>query len=120
MISAEQAIAKVSGEMRLMAAETVPLRAALGRVLAAAPAARTTHPPADVSAMDGYAVRMEDVETVPVTLDQIGESAAGGGFAGVLNNGQAVRIFTGAPLPEGCDAIVIQEVTEKNGNAGDD
>ena len=117
MISAEQAISKVSGEMRLMAAETVPLRAALGRVLAAAPAAGTTHPPADVSAMDGYAVRMEDVETVPVTLEQIGESAAGSGFAGTLNSGQAVRIFTGAPLPKGCDAIVIQEVTEKNATA---
>ncbi len=117
MISAEQAITKVTGGMRLMPAETVPLRSALGRVLADAPAARTTHPPADVSAMDGYAVRMEDVKTVPVTLDQIGESAAGSGFEGVLGGGQAVRIFTGAPLPEGADAIVIQEVTEKDGTA---
>jgi molybdopterin molybdotransferase len=117
MISAEQAIAKVTGEMRLLDAETVPLRSALGRVLAAAPAARTTHPPADVSAMDGYAVRMKDVGAVPVTLDQIGVAAAGSGFAGVLNSGQAVRIFTGAPLPEGADAIVIQEVTEKDATA---
>lgn len=117
MISAEQAIAKVTGEMRLMNAETVPLRSALGRVLAEAPAALTTHPPADVSAMDGYAVRMKDVGTVPVTLDQIGESAAGRGFAGILGGNQAVRIFTGAPLPEGADAIVIQEVTDKDGNA---
>ncbi len=117
MISAEQAISKVTGEMRLMATETVPLRAALGRVLAAAPAAGTTHPPTDVSAMDGYAVKMEDVKAVPVTLEQIGESVAGGGFAGVLGGGQAVRIFTGAPLPKGADAIVIQEVTEKNATA---
>jgi molybdopterin molybdotransferase len=70
----------------------------------------------DISAMDGYAVKSADVETCPARLTVIGESAAGGGFDGELNPGQAVRIFTGAPVPLGADAIVIQENTTRDGD----
>jgi molybdopterin molybdotransferase len=74
-----------------------------------------TQPPANMSAMDGFAVRAADTETVPCKLTVIGESAAGNGFEGIVAAGEAVRIFTGAPLPRGADAIVIQENTEYDG-----
>jgi molybdopterin molybdotransferase len=89
--------------------ESAPLRCAAGRTLARDLAARRTQPPRAVSAMDGYAVRAADVATPPATLDLVGESAAGRGFDGVVGPGQAVRIFTGAPLPEGADTVLIQE-----------
>ncbi len=73
--------------------------------------AKLTQPPFDASAMDGYAVRAADVAAVPVSLKVMGASAAGHGFAGKAVPGEAVRIFTGAPLPEGADSIVIQEDT---------
>ena len=95
--------------------ETVPLTDALGRVLAAAPVARHEHPPFPSSAMDGYAVRAADVATLPAQLLVIGQSAAGHPFAGTLGAGEAVRIFTGAPVPDGADAIVIQENTRAEG-----
>ncbi|MFQ6018959.1 MAG: gephyrin-like molybdotransferase Glp, partial [Kiloniellaceae bacterium] len=72
-------------------------------------------PPADVSAMDGYAVRAADVAEVPARLRVVGQAPAGGAHAGVLGPGEAVRIFTGGPLPQGADAIVIQEDTETAG-----
>ncbi len=100
-----------------MGTERVGLAGALGRVLAEDVASRLTHPPAAVSAMDGYAVRAADVASVPVTLKQIGSAAAGGGFDGTVGEGQTVRIFTGAPVPDGADAIVIQEDTDVDANA---
>src|SRR3546814_6314326 len=69
-----------------------------------------------VSAMDGYAVRSADAGTVPVTLRQIGTVPAGSIFAGCVGAGEAVRIFTGGPLPEGADAVVIQEDTQADGD----
>ncbi len=92
-----------------------PQRSVRHRAAAAAarwprPAARRcTQPPFDASAMDGYAVRAADVAQLPATLAVIGEAAAGHPFSGSVGNGQAVRIFTGAPVPAGADAIVIQE-----------
>ena len=65
--------------------------------------------------MDGYAVRAADVATLPATLRVIGEAAAGHAFAAAVGPGEAVRIFTGAPMPEGADAIVIQENTRRDG-----
>ncbi len=112
MISVAEALAKVTGGVKLVSAQQVALPDALGRVLASDIAARLTHPPAAVSAMDGYAVRAADVADVPATLKQIGESAAGSGFEGSVGPGETVRIFTGAPLPDGADTIIIQEVTE--------
>lgn len=94
-------------------AEQISLADGLGRVLAADVASRRDQPPMAVSAMDGYAVRAADVATLPVTLKVIGYAPAGHAFDGILGPGEAVRIFTGAPVPEGADAIVIQENTEQ-------
>ena len=92
------------------------LLAAAGCVLAAPLAAKLTQPPFDASAMDGYAVKAADVATLPATLQVIGEAAAGHGFAASVAQGQAVRIFTGAPIPAGADAIIIQENTQAHGH----
>jgi len=98
--------------------EAVPLAEAADRVLAEPIYALRTQPPFDASAMDGYAARSVDVKNVPVTLKVVGEAPAGRRFAGKVEPGQAVRIFTGAPLPDGADTIVIQENTRKlDGNA---
>ena len=119
MIAVEEALARILAAMPRLPAETVGLREALGRVLAEPVIARLTQPPSAVSAMDGYAVRAEDVANAapgtPVTLRQIGEAPAGGAYAGTLGAGETVRIFTGGPLPRGADAIVIQENTERDG-----
>jgi molybdopterin molybdotransferase len=88
---------------------------ATGRVLATAPAARLTQPPSDLSAMDGYAVRAEDVPAAPSTLKLVGHAPAGGSYDHALKPGETVRIFTGGPLPMGADAIVIQEDTKAEG-----
>jgi molybdopterin molybdotransferase len=92
--------------------EDVPLRMAAGRVLAKAVIARRTQPDFDASAMDGYAVRAEDVHPgKPLRL--IGASAAGKAFEGRVGPGESVRIFTGAPVPAGADAVLIQENTTR-------
>jgi molybdopterin molybdotransferase len=98
--------------------ETVPLAEAAERVLAEPLKALRTQPPFDASAMDGYAVRAADVADVPVQLEIIGAAPAGRRFAGKIGPGQAVRIFTGAPVPEGADTIVIQENTSSVGENG--
>lgn len=117
MISVEVARERVLAGVRPVGNEQVSISQAVGRILAEDVAARVSHPPVTVSAMDGYAVRASDVQTIPVTLSLIGESAAGRAFAGRVETGQAVRIFTGAPLPDGADAVVIQENTQKGGDA---
>ncbi len=91
--------------------ETLPLARCAGRVLAADVAALRTQPPFANSAMDGYAARADDLQPGK-ELRVIGESAAGRGFSGAVAPGETVRIFTGAPLPEGTDAILIQEHAE--------
>ncbi len=115
MISVEEARQRITGSFEALPPEQVGLSEALGRVLAEDVAARMTQPPVAVSAMDGYAVRAADVKSVPATLDRIGEAPAGEAFAGEVGPGQAVRIFTGGPVPPGADAIVIQEDTETDG-----
>ena len=109
MISVAEAQSRILAALRPMPAEQVGLGAALGRVLAEDVAARRTQPPLAVSAMDGYAVRAEDVRTLPALLSVIGYAPAGRAFEGGVGPGEAVRIFTGAPVPDGADAIVIQE-----------
>jgi molybdopterin molybdotransferase len=89
--------------------EAVGLERATGRTLAVDLAAKRTQPPRAVSAMDGYAVRARDLAELPVKLKQIGESTAGHGFSGSIGPKEIVRIFTGAPVPDGCDTILIQE-----------
>ena len=98
-----------------LAVERVPLADCRSRTLAEDVAALRTQPPFPASAMDGYAVRAADVAQVPATLKVIGESAAGRRFAGVVKAGEAVRIFTGAPVPDGTDTILIQENTKADG-----
>ena len=88
--------------------EPVALREAFGRTLASDLISVRTQPPSDVSAMDGYAVRRDEV-TGGARARLVGESAAGRGHGGALGIGEAVRIFTGAPVPDGADAILIQE-----------
>lgn len=99
-----------------MVPERVTIAKALGRVLAGNVIAQRTQPPSDLSAMDGYAVRAADVTSVPARLRVVGEAPAGGAYGKALNEGEAVRIFTGAPLPDGADSIVIQEDTERYGD----
>jgi molybdopterin molybdotransferase len=116
-LTVEAALAAVLDGVRAIAhVEHVDLFAASGRILAAPIAARLTQPPFDASAMDGYAVRAADVATLPARLLVIGEAAAGHAFDGEMQAGQAVRIFTGAPIPAGADAVVIQENTTRDGD----
>src|SRR6202008_5084368 len=96
--------------------EQISIADAIGRGLAGDLAARRTQPPFAVSAMDGYAVRAEDLAAVPVELRIVAEVPAGAGFGGRVGPGEAARIFTGAPLPAGTDTIVIQENTERDGD----
>ena len=112
MISVEEATARVVAAFAPTESETVAIADAAGRVLAEEARARMTQPPAPVSSMDGYAVRAADV---PATLRMIGASPAGHPFAGRLGPGETVRIFTGGVVPDGADAIVIQEDTQAAG-----
>lgn len=112
MISVAEALERVLKPFAPLPAETVSVAEAFGRVLAQDVMARVTQPPHAVSAMDGYAVRAADVARAPATLKVIGAVPAGGLFEGEVKPGEAVRIFTGAPLPAGSDSIVIQEDTE--------
>ncbi|HEY4115063.1 MAG TPA: gephyrin-like molybdotransferase Glp [Rhizomicrobium sp.] len=113
MISVEEAVARVVAAFRPLDGESVTVAQAASRVLAQDAVARVTQPPASISAMDGYAVRAEDVVTAPVDLKVIGTAPAGHPFAGPVGRGEAVRIFTGGVVPDGTDAIVIQEDTEQ-------
>ena len=109
-LTPEQALGRILEHARPIAdVQSRELLAAHGNVLAEPLATALVQPPFDASAMDGYAVRARDVTTLPARLEVIGESAAGRGFPGQLGAGQAVRIFTGAPVPDGSDAVVIQE-----------
>lgn len=112
MISVAEAYAKVAAGITPLPSEIVPIDRALGRVLAEPAAARLSMPPADVSSMDGYALRAADTIPAPDIFYRIGESAAGHGFDGFVDTSQAVRIFTGAPMPRGADAVVMQEDCE--------
>src|SRR5438874_13792646 len=114
MLSVEDARRRLLAPLKPLAAEQVAISDGLGRVLAEDVVARRTQPPFAVSAMDGYAVRAADVAQVPVKLHIIAEIPAGAGFGGTIGAGEAARIFTGAPLPAGADAIVIQEDTERD------
>ena len=93
--------------------ETVALAEADGRVLAADLVARLTQPPFNASAMDGYALRRDDAPEPGAELRVIGTSSAGHAFEGTVGKGEAVRIFTGAPVPEGADSVLLQEDAEK-------
>jgi molybdopterin molybdotransferase len=107
------ALARILDGVTPLDAESVDLLQARGRVLAGDIVAKLTQPPFDSSAMDGYAVRAADIAKVPAALAVTGESHAGRRFDGTVKAGEAVRIFTGAAVPEGADTVVIQENTER-------
>jgi molybdopterin molybdotransferase len=112
VIGFDEAAALVAEAAKPLGTERVGLANAKGRVLAAPVVAEVDAPPADVSAMDGYAVRDRDL---PGRLAVAGESFPGRGFAGAIGPGRCVRIFTGAPVPAGADRVVIQEEVRREG-----
>ena len=113
LLPVEDALGRILKTAVVLAPETVSLDKALGRVTATAVLAKRDQPPFDASAMDGYAIRHEGVSA---PLKVIGVAAAGHAFKGTLKAGQAVRIFTGAPVPKGADTVVIQENVSANGD----
>lgn len=122
MITVNEALDHLFSLVTPLDTEEVPLIRAAGRVLAADAVARRDQPPFAASAMDGYAVDGSAVRP-GAQFTVIGEAAAGHGFQGRVGTGQAVRIFTGAPVPDGADRIVIQEDVTREGERitlGDD
>ncbi|MEL6204955.1 MAG: gephyrin-like molybdotransferase Glp [Pseudomonadota bacterium] len=112
MISVEAALAEIAALVGPVTTEPVALTDAAGRVLAEPVTAKRDQPPFAASAMDGYAVRAADM-TVGARLRVIGEAVAGCRYDGPVGPGETVRIFTGAPLPDGADTILIQEDAER-------
>src|SRR6201995_5612445 len=111
------ALAAILAGAEPMPEEMVALEQAFHRVLARDVAAQRTQPPQAMSAMDGYAVRAADAAEVNARLTVIGEVAAGRPFDRALGKGEAARIFTGGVIPDGADAVVIQEDTVAHGNS---
>jgi molybdopterin molybdotransferase len=114
LLTVDDARARMLAEIAALPSERTPLADSLGRVLAEEVRAERDQPPFSASAMDGWAVRAADC---PGALRIVGESAAGHGYAAGVGAGEAVRIFTGAAVPKGCDAIVIQEDATRDGDA---
>jgi molybdopterin molybdotransferase len=115
LLSVADARALVLADASPLSEEAVPLAEACGRILTRDVAALRTQPPADLSAMDGYAVRAADIATTPATLSLVGEVAAGHPFEGAVAAGQAARIYTGGVVPPGADTITIQENVRRDG-----
>jgi len=113
LLPVEEALARVLAGAAPLPEEWIPVGDCDGRVLTRDLVSGRSQPPDDMSSMDGYAVRSTDL---PGALSVIGESAAGRGFAGSVSAGTAVRIFTGAPVPAGADAIVMQEEARREGD----
>ncbi|NBD29299.1 MAG: molybdopterin molybdenumtransferase MoeA [Alphaproteobacteria bacterium] len=114
MITVDDALEKLLALAAPLEVEQVPLRGAAGRTLARPVAARRDQPPFSASAMDGYAIAGDAAPGD--RFDVIGEAAAGHGYSGAVGPRQAVRIFTGAPMPEGATRVVIQEDTNREGD----
>jgi molybdenum cofactor synthesis domain-containing protein len=115
MITVDDAIRIVLDRVSPLGSETVDLESASGRILAEDIHSDIDLPPYDRARMDGYALRTEDAAETPARLRLIGEIAAGSQFEGRVESGQAVKIFTGAPVPAGADAVQKVEVTESDG-----
>ncbi len=115
MISVDEARGRVLSSLRPTPPEVVGLSAAWNRVTAQPVVARLTQPPADVSAMDGYALRAADGQ-LHASLTVIGAAPAGHPFAGSVGSGQAVRLFTGSVVPDGADSILLQEDATRDGD----
>lgn len=115
MITVDEALASIFDLVSPVSTETIPLRTANGRVLRHTVISNRDQPPAPMSAMDGYAVRDAEV-SAGAAFAVIGEAAAGRPFAGSVDAGQAVRIFTGGVVPKGADRVVIQEDVTRDGD----
>src|ERR1041384_7680499 len=116
MLELEQAQQHVLSLVQPLASEDIPLPSAFGRILAENIVASQDLPPFDNSAMDGYAVHAEELTQAsiarPVGLLLVGQVAAGERFAGELGPGQCLRVFTGSPMPNGANAVIMQEDTQ--------
>jgi molybdopterin molybdotransferase len=118
MVSVARALEVVLENARPLGDESVPLATALGRVLAQDVLSDVEMPPFDRAAMDGYALVAADLEATPVALDVVGEVRAGRWPGVGVSRGRAVRIMTGAPVPEGADAVVpVEQTRELDGGA---
>jgi len=115
LLDVDEALQRVLDQVMPLDAEWVPLAESVGRVSAQEIRAGRPLPAWDNAAMDGYAVRAEDVPTTPVTLPMVDAVAAGDRGDRPVKNGTAVRIFTGAPLPPGADTVILQEDSELTG-----
>lgn len=116
LITVDEALTRVLALAKPLGTQDIDIEDAAGRVLALPAAARLTQPPFDAAAMDGYALRRDDL---PGTLTVIGTAAAGAPFPGRVGPGQAVRILTGAAVPDGADTVVMQENATRSGDAVD-
>ncbi len=116
LLPVSEALASILDGAVRIGVEFVPVSEAAGRILAQDVAAHLTQPPFNSASMDGYALRAADLQDFE-GLEVIGEAAAGRSFSGSVARGQAVRIFTGAPVPGGADTVVIQEIVERTGSA---
>ena len=111
LLPVDEALQRLLKGAMTLPGEMAHLHEAAGRILAEPISAKRTQPPFDASAMDGYAIRSADIAHAPATLSVIGEAQAGRRFDGAVGAGEAVRIFTGAPVPPGADAVLLQEDT---------
>ena len=117
LISVDAALELINANLLANGSRSVPVHEALGERLNAPIRAQVTHPPANMSAMDGYAVRLADVIKVGAELQVIGEAPAGHPFSGNVDVGQTVRIFTGSVVPQGADHVIIQENCTREGDS---
>jgi len=120
-IQVQEALDQILSQIEFKGVEKIPLDQALGRVLAEDIISRINNPPLDNSAMDGYALIAEDIQSAtpenPIKLEMVEEIAAGYTAKRVLRPGQTMRIMTGAPIPTGANAVLMQEDTQKDGNS---
>ena len=120
-IQVQEALDQILSQIEFKGVEKIPLDQALGRVLAEDIVSRINNPPLDNSAMDGYALIAEDIQSAtpenPIKLEMVEEIAAGYTAKRVLRPGQTMRIMTGAPIPTGANAVLMQEDTQKDGNS---
>lgn len=115
LLEVDVALERILRGVKPLTTELVDLDKASGRVLAVDVVAKRNQPPFNSSAMDGYAVRHNDIQSLPAILTLAGTSAAGHAFKGSVRPGTAVRILTGAPVPHGTDTVVIQENVRVDG-----
>lgn len=116
LLSVKKAIEIMLENVKLKTSETINLEDANGRIIAQELIAKRTQPPFNASAMDGYAVKQNDIKIGIFTLKCVGESRAGYGYKGKIKRGETIRIFTGAPMPKNADVVIIQENTQAKGN----